>query len=54
VTRRQTKLARSTATGFLRPCVSPELALKSPSVAPPEGLLTEAVLKHVRRVQRNQ
>ena len=53
MTRRQTKLARSTATGFLLRCVSPELALKSPSVAPPEGLFTEAVLKHMRRVQRN-
>jgi hypothetical protein len=54
MTRRRTKLARSTATEFLLRCMSPELALKSPSVAPPEGLLTEAVLKDVRRVQRNQ
>ena len=53
MTRRQTRLARCTATGFLQRCVSPELALKGPSVAPPEGLFTEAVLKHVRRVQRN-
>ena len=53
MTRRQTKLARSTATGFLLRCVSPELGTEEPISRTARGS-AEAVLKDVRRGQRNQ